>query len=320
MQKKYLWIGVVCLTGILVIAGYGFYQNKIHSGGGFLPSIRKNSEKDEKKEEVLKPGKQETGSGDQRIILTKKDYEELIACIDRELQSLGYVVQEEDLPGDMTIINEKVEMPAQAGENRSAREIKELAKSLSISEEELNRLIAESRTYTDEVYQELAEEINVSYEELKILIEKNIKNDDLENVADKLGISDEKLYAAIAATKELTDADIEALARKLNMDVADLDTIFKSSIKKIEKNLSDSVSELNTAISANRQEAEASLENAMDILLDNISDNKALTDADIENLIKALAELSDQLKYLNSRAVQKEIYDAESNTLYLTVG
>lgn len=291
MQKKYLWIGVICLTGILVIAGYGLYQNKIHSGGGFSPSIRKNSEKDEKKEEVLKPGKQETGSGDQRIILTKKEYEELIACIDRELQSLGYVVPEEDPPGSMTIINEKVEVPAQAGENRSAREIKELAKSLSISEEELNRLIAESRTYTDEVYQELAEEINVSYEELKILIEKNMKNDDLENVADELGISDEKLYAAIAATKELTDADVEALARKLN-----------------------------TAISANRQEAEASLENAMDILLDNISDNKALTDADIENLIKALAELSDQLKYLNSRAVQKEIYDAESNTLYLTVG
>lgn len=291
MQKKYLWIGVICLTGILVLAGYGLYQNKIHSGSGFSPSIRKNSEKDEKKEEVLKPGKQETGSGDQRIILTKKEYEELIACIDRELQSLGYVVPEEDPPGGMTIINEKVEVPAQAGEKRSAREIKELAKSLSISEEELNRMIAESRTYTDEVYQELAEEINVSYEELKILIEKNMKNDDLENVADELGISDEKLYAAIAATKELTDADVEALARKLN-----------------------------TAISANRQEAEASLENAMDILLDNISDNKALTDADIENLIKALAELSDQLKYLNSRAVQKEIYDAESNTLYLTVG
>lgn len=291
MQKKYLWIGVICLTGILVIAGYGLYQNKIHSGSGFSPSIRKNSEKDEKKEEVLKPGKQETGSDDQQIILTKKEYEELITCIDRELQSLGYVVPEADPPGGMTIINEKVEVPAQAGENRSAREIKELAKSLSISEEELNRMIAESRTYTDEVYQELAEEINVSYEELKILIEKNMKNDDLENVADELGISDEKLYAAIAATKELTDADVEALARKLN-----------------------------TAISANRQEAEASLENAMDILLDNISDNKALTDADIENLIKALAELSDQLKYLNSRAVQKEIYDAESNTLYLTVG
>ena len=192
-----------------------------------------------------------------------------------------------------------------------------LARELDISVEELKKLIAESREYTDSLYIKLSKQFNVSASDLKKLTKQvNNNTEALDELTKKLGITSEQLYDAIFASSELTKSEIEKLASLLNKNVTELSGMIDqnkeltgSGIDELARELNMSKTEiherfniLNTSVSEIRQLIEMSDEE-----LRALAEKMNLSDEELKKLIGALeGELTDNYAELKNTVVTRD--------------
>ncbi|MBD5469912.1 MAG: hypothetical protein HDR19_01980 [Lachnospiraceae bacterium] len=192
-----------------------------------------------------------------------------------------------------------------------------LANELGISVDELKKLIVESRDYTDSFYIKLSKQLDVSAADLKKLTKRVENNTDaIDDLAKKLGITSEQLYAAIFESGEMTENEIKQLAALLNKNVAELSSMIDnnkeltgSGIEELAKELSLSKEEiykyfstLDASVSEIRQLVEMS-----DDELRALAEKMNIEDDELRSLIGSLEnELTDNYTELKNTGVTRD--------------
>lgn len=188
-----------------------------------------------------------------------------------------------------------------------------LAKELDISVEELKKLIAESREYTDSLYIKLSKQFNTSASDLKKLTRQVDDNTDaIDELAKKLGITTEQLYDAILDSGELTKSEIEKLASLLDKNVTELGSMIDQNKELTGAGIDELARELNMS--------KTEIHERFNVLNASVGEIRQLIEMSDEEL-RALAEkmnLSDEeLKKLIG-ALESELtnnYDELKNTV-----
>lgn len=191
-----------------------------------------------------------------------------------------------------------------------------LAKELGISVDELKKLIVESRDYTDSFYIKLSKQLDVSAADLKKLTKRVENNTNaLDDLSKKLGITSEQLYAAILSG-EMTENEIKRLAALLNENVAELSSMIDNNkeltgtgIEELAKELSLSKEEiykyfstLDASVSEIRQLVEMS-----DGELRALAEKMNIEDDELRSLIGSLEnELTDNYEELKNTGITRD--------------
>lgn len=188
-----------------------------------------------------------------------------------------------------------------------------LARELDISVEELKKLIAESREYTDSLYIKLSKQLNVSASDLKKLTKQvNNNTEALDELTKKLGITSEQLYDAIFASSELTKSEIEKLASLLNKNVTELSGMIDQNKELTSSGIDDLARELNMS--------KTEIHQRFNVLNTTVSEIRQLIEMSDEEL-RALAEkmnLSDEELRTLIGTLESELtnnYDELKNTV-----
>ncbi len=187
-----------------------------------------------------------------------------------------------------------------------------LARELDISVEELKKLIAESREYTDSLYIKLSKQLNVSASDLKKLTKQvNNNTEALDELTKKLGIT-EQLYDAIFTSSDLTKSEIEKLASLLNKNVTELSGMIDQNKELTSSGIDDLARELNMS--------KTEIHQRFNVLNTTVSEIRQLIEMSDEEL-RALAEkmnLSDEELRTLIGTLESELtnnYDELKNTV-----
>lgn len=192
-----------------------------------------------------------------------------------------------------------------------------LAKELNISVEELKKMIAESREYTDSLYIKLSKQFNTSAAELKKLSKQvNINTEEIDEIAKKLGITSEQLYDAILDSGELTRSEIEKLASKLNKNVTELSSMIDQNKELTGTGIDELAQELNiskTEIYGHFNVLNASVSEIRQLIemsdgeLRALAEKMNLSDEELRTLIGTLEnELTDNYAELKNTVVTRD--------------
>lgn len=192
-----------------------------------------------------------------------------------------------------------------------------LSKEIGISIEELEKLIAESREYTDAFYIKLSKQLNISASDLKKLTTQVTGNTDaIEELAEKLGITSEKLYAAISESSELTESEINRLAGLLDKNAVELASMIEQNKELTETGLERLSKELNIA-KADIYEKFYALSSSVDDVNTAIEMISELGEEELKALAEQMHMEDDELKVLISK-LESELtdnYDKLSSTV-----
>ncbi len=275
--------------------------------------------------------------------LTQEELQQLLDIVNNELSQASYNVSQEELNKLANQIVKKVlelnigadpellrkyaeQLDALSGKvaalikkysATTSSSLDGLARELDISVEELKKLIAESREYTDSLYIKLSKQFNVSASDLKKLTKQvNNNTEALDELTKKLGITSEQLYDAIFASSELTKSEIEKLASLLNKNVTELSGMIDqnkeltgSGIDELARELNMSKTEiherfniLNTSVSEIRQLIEMSDEE-----LRALAEKMNLSDEELRTLIGTLeSELTNNYDELKNTVITRD--------------
>lgn len=188
-----------------------------------------------------------------------------------------------------------------------------LAKELDISVEELKKLIAESREYTDSLYIKLSKQFNVSASDLKKLTKQvNNNTETIDELTKKLGITESQLYDAIFTSSDLTKSEIEKLASLLNKNVTELSGMIDQNKELTSSGIDDLARELNMS--------KTEIHQRFNVLNTTVSEIRQLIEMSDEEL-RALAEkmnLSDEELRTLIGTLESELtnnYDELKNTV-----
>ncbi len=192
-----------------------------------------------------------------------------------------------------------------------------LARELDISVEELKKLIAESREYTDSLYIKLSKQFNTSASDLKKLTKQvNGNSDAIDELTKKLGITSEQLYDAIFNSGELTKSEIERLASLLNKNVTELSSMIDQNKELTGAGIDELARELNmskTEIHERFNILNASVNEIRQLIemsdeeLRALAEKMNLSDEELKKLIGALeGELTDNYAELKNTVVTRD--------------
>lgn len=193
-----------------------------------------------------------------------------------------------------------------------------LAKELGISVDELKKLIVESREYTDTLYIKLSKQLDISASDLKKLTKQVGNNTDaIDDLSKKLGLTSEQLYAAILESGEMTESEIERLAELLNKNVEELNSMIDKNkeltgtgIEELAKELSISKSETYkyfSILDASVSEIRQLVEMS-DEELRVLAEKMNIEDEELRVLIGSLEnELSDNYEELKNTTITRDV-------------
>ena len=179
--------------------------------------------------------------------------------------------------------------------------------------EELKKLIAESREYTDSLYIKLSKQFNVSASDLKKLTKQvNNNTETIDELTKKLGITESQLYDAIFTSSDLTKSEIEKLASLLNKNVTELSGMIDQNKELTSSGIDDLARELNMS--------KTEIHQRFNVLNTTVSEIRQLIEMSDEEL-RALAEkmnLSDEELRTLIGTLESELtnnYDELKNTV-----
>lgn len=194
-----------------------------------------------------------------------------------------------------------------------------LAKELGISVDELKKLIAESREYTDSFYIKLSKQLNISASDLKKLTKQVDGNTEaIDELAKRLGTTSEALYSAISESSELTESEINRLAKLLDKNADELSKMIEQNKELTETGLEGLSKELNVAKSDIYEQF-----NSLALSVDNINiaieELVELSDDELRALAEEMHMEDDELRALIN-ALDNELTDnyAELSSTVIT--
>ena len=233
-------------------------------------------------------------------VLKDQDYQKVIDELAAEVEQLAEtsyseadirkVAAELDLSEeDITYIMENAGI--------TDKSLQSLASEMNMSVEELTEMIADNREYTDALYIELAAILDLDPAELKQLME------DAQNsyarysfLAQKLGVTEEKLCAEIAKCKELSNTEIKAIAEQLNLSTTDFQTkldnnmqVTKEQLQSMNGQVEVDLSELEKLIEENK----AALDQSIQELDGKVEKSKEAFETSIDEVNTSLATKAD---------------------------
>lgn len=181
--------------------------------------------------------------------------------------------------------------------------LSDLADELDISVEELTKLIAENRKYTDSLYVQLSAFLDLEPAELKQLME-TVQNSSKRYtyLANKLGVTEEKLYAEIAKCKALSDEEIAGIAEKLNLSSSEFQKKLDDNLQVTEEKLESLAYGMNIDLAKMEQ-----LISENQILME--QSIKELEDISEANLNTALSKISSIVGALPDGTTIAELFD-----------
>ena len=198
--------------------------------------------------------------------------------------------------------------------NLSEQQIKEIAEESGLDEATVKRWIEEfnlsSLENLDDAVQELARLLDVDAITLKTLTEEAAERDDsIEYLANRLGITEEKLNNALGQASTSGNKELNELAAKLAASEADLQkriennmSLTTNSITSVQQQVINNKDTTDAAILANKQDMLAALTANKEETNKQINANKEYTDTVIE-------ELQENVLFY--------AYDEDTNTLKL---